>query len=86
MVAWRSVHGGATKSLTRRQEEQLASIKRLVEAVRREAARNISQPGRLLRMRRSAFEAKKMREDVLASRAKGAHVEELAAKYDVSTA
>ena len=86
MLICPSDDGGATMSLTRREGEQLASIVKLVEAVRREAARNVGKPGRQSRVRRSAFEAKKMSEDVLASRAKGAHVEELAAKYGVSTA
>ena len=73
-------------SLTRREERRLAAIIRLVEAVRREAARNGSRPGRAFRARRSALEARKMREDVLASRAKGVRVEELATEYGVSTA
>lgn len=72
-------------SLTRRQERYLADISKLAEAIKAEAQYG-GKTSRNERNRRSAEEAAKMREAILAERAKGTSAAKLAAKYGVSTA
>lgn len=72
-------------SLNRRQDQQLKTIISLIEELRRDASKTANGSG-IRRRRRSAEDARKMREDILAARARGVPARKLAAKYDVSTA
>lgn len=71
--------------LNKRQDRQLQTIISMIEELRNEAAKR-PLAGEGGRRRRSAEDAQKMREDILASRARGVAVAELAQKYGVSTA
>ena len=68
--------------LSIRQERYLAKITQLVQAIQDEAEKAEGKG----RKRRSAEDAAKMREVIVAERAKGASAAKLAKKYGVSTA
>lgn len=71
--------------LNKRQDRQLQTIIWMMEELRKEAAKQTERNGGG-RSRRSSEEAQRMREDIIASRAKGVAASELAKKYGVSTA
>lgn len=73
-------------SLTKRQDQQLQKIIKLVEAFRREAGKTTPMARSSGRKRRSRADAQKMRRDILAARAKGVSVAKLAEKHGVSSA
>ena len=81
--------------LTKRQISKLNKVNAMLQQVLRDAERAQQQAAKngmsangidAGNGRRSAIEAKKMREDVLAKRAKGVSAASLADKYGVSTA
>lgn len=71
--------------LNKRQDQQLQTIIALIEDLRRESAR-APTGGTGPRRRRSATDAQRMREEILAARAKGVPAAKLAMKYGVSKA
>jgi hypothetical protein len=73
-------------SLTPRQEKQLDQIIKLVGKVRAEAMKTPAKKANGVRRRRTGAQAEKMRNDILAARAKGVSAAKLADKYGVSTA
>jgi hypothetical protein len=73
-------------SLTQRQEKQLDQIVQLVEKLRADAMKTPAKKANGVRRRRTGAQAEKMRNDILAARAKGVSAAKLADKYGVSTA
>lgn len=73
-------------SLTKRQEAMLNQIVTLVEKFRTESAKQSAKGGKGGRVRRTAAQAEKMRNEILAARAKGVSAAKLAEKYGVSNA
>ena len=71
--------------LNKRQDRELQTIISMIEELRKEATKQAGDSsGR--RRRRSASDAQKMRQDILAARANGVPATELARRYGVSTA
>jgi len=73
-------------SLSARQAKQLDQILKLVQKFREEAAKSPPSKTERRRKRRTSADAEKMRNEILAARAKGVPATKLAAKYGVSTA
>ena len=73
-------------ALTKRQRAYLDRIAELVEKVRSDVGVTTNVRSEAKRPRRKSEDAVKMREQVLAARAKGVSVASLAKKYGVSTA
>lgn len=79
-----------TKRQVSRMNKVIGMVQDFLDQAERQAAREAARP-KLVRSgrrgtRRSSDEAAKMREDILARRAKGVPVAKLADKYGVSTA